>query len=192
MRRHPDPILQPAQGHATRGGSRASNPQVSDAHTLSTSLWLPRPRPNVFAFFADARNLEAITPPFLRFVVVTRTPVAMHVGATIDYRLRLHGLPLRWQTEITAWEPPARFVDSQRRGPYAEWVHTHTFDEHDDGTLVRDWVRYRLSGPTIAARLVNAWLVAPDTRRIFEYRHAALERAFGCEGAAIRGDVVIA
>ena len=164
---------------------------MADVYHLTTSIWLPRPRDEVFAFFADAHNLEQITPAFLRFVVLTRAPIAMRAGALIDYRLRLHGVPLTWKTEITTWEPPRYFVDTQRRGPYAEWVHQHTFEEQDGGTLVHDHVRYRLRGPSFATRIVNACLVAPDTRRIFEYRHIALEQAFGRSGRARKGDVII-
>lgn len=163
-----------------------------DSYLLTTWIWLPRPRPEVFAFFADAHNLERITPGFLTFRVLTPGPIAMHAGALIDYRLALRGIPLSWKTEITVWEPPGRFVDVQRRGPYAEWVHTHSFEVENGGTLVRDDVRYRLYGPGPFARLVNALLVGPDTRRIFEYRHRALERQFDAGGTARRGPITIA
>ncbi len=80
----------------------------------------------MFPFFADAHNLEAITPPLLRFQVITPRPIAMQVGTLIEYRLRVHGLPVRWQTLIQDWTPGERFVDAQLRGPYALWHHTHT------------------------------------------------------------------
>ena len=99
-------------------------------HTYQAELWLPRPRPEVFAFFAEARNLEAITPPWLKFEVLTPAPIAMRAGTLIDYRLRLHGFPIRWRTEITLWEPPVRFADTQLRGPYRLWEHTHRSEEH--------------------------------------------------------------
>jgi ligand-binding SRPBCC domain-containing protein len=165
---------------------------VSDIYELATWQWLPRPRPEVFAFFSDARNLERITPPFLKFQVLTADPIDMRAGTLVDYRLRLHGLPLRWQSEIAAWDPPARFADVQRRGPYRQWEHTHTFGEQDGGTLVQDQVRYRLRGPDVLTRAVNAWLVAPDTRRIFAFRHHALEQCLGLQGETRSGPVVIA
>ncbi len=111
----------------------------------SCAAWRP---PQVFPFFADARNLEAITPPLLGFRVVTPDPIEMRVGTLIQYRLRLHGVPVYWLTSIQAWDPPHRFVDVQVRGPYGLWHHTHTFEEVDGGTLMRDTVRYAIGfGP---------------------------------------------
>lgn len=164
---------------------------MADVYRLSTWLWLPRPRADVFAFFADAHNLERITPPFLKFHLLADGPIPMHQGATIDYRLGLHGIPISWRSEITQWDPPHGFVDEQRRGPYAEWVHTHRFEDADHGTRVTDEVRYRLRGPGFATRIINALLVAPDTQRIFEYRHRALEDAFLVRGTARIGPVTI-
>lgn len=143
-------------------------------HTLTADLWLPR-KPNiVFPFFADASNLETITPPWLRFTVQTSAPIIMRAGALIDYRLRVHGIPLHWQSEITSWEPPHLFVDEQRRGPYRYWRHTHTFEDKDGGSLCRDLVEYSVPG----GRFINWLLVRRDLQRIFAYRQASLRRRF--------------
>jgi ligand-binding SRPBCC domain-containing protein len=142
--------------------------------TLEAELWLPRRRQEVFPFFADAFKLETITPPWLKFEVLTPRPIEMRAGLRIDYRLRLRGLPLRWQSEITAWEPPARFVDQQCRGPYRAWIHEHTFEERDGGTLARDLVRYDVIG----GRLVNALFVRRDVEMIFRYRQKKLQEVF--------------
>jgi ligand-binding SRPBCC domain-containing protein len=160
-------------------------------YRLDTRLWLPRPRGEVFAFFADAQNLERITPSFLAFRIRTPPPIDMGPGTLIDYRIGLRGLPMTWRSEITVWEPPARFVDVQRRGPYRSWEHTHTFEEQDEGTTVLDTVRYSLPGPACAAAVVNRLIVAPDLARIFEYRHQALQDAFRATTAR-RGTVTIA
>lgn len=144
-------------------------------YQFERSLWLPRPRAEVFPFFADAANLNAITPPWLHFRILTPLPIRMAPGTLIEYRLRLHGIPLRWLTEITVWDPPVRFVDRQLCGPYREWVHTHTFIECDGGTLCTDHVRYAHAG----GRWVNRWFVAPDLERIFEYRARRLQELFG-------------
>lgn len=142
---------------------------------LRTRLRLAQPRPEVFAFFADAANLEALTPPWLRFRIVTPQPIELRAGAHIEYRLRVHGLPVRWKTGITVWEPPHRFVDEQLRGPYRLWVHEHTFeDAPGGGTLVIDRVRYRVP----FGRLANWLVVERDARAIFRYRSAALLRLF--------------
>jgi ligand-binding SRPBCC domain-containing protein len=134
--------------------------------TLETRVSLPGPRASIFPFFANAGNLESITPPWLRFEVLTPLPITMCAGALIQYRLRLHGIAVRWQTEITVWEPPLRFVDEQRRGPYRKWIHEHTFAECAGGTEMRDFVRYAVPG----GWLVNYLFVRRDVRKIFEYR----------------------
>ena len=144
-------------------------------HIYSSELWLPAPRVDVFSFFADAHNLEAITPPWLNFRIVTPGPIQMRVGARIDYRLRVRGFPMRWQSEITGWEPSRRFVDEQRRGPYRRWVHTHAFADQDGGTLCQDRVEYAVPG----GRLINWLIVRRDIGKIFAYRTEALARRYG-------------
>jgi ligand-binding SRPBCC domain-containing protein len=143
-------------------------------YQLQTSLWLPQPRQQIFAFFSDPKNLERITPPWLHFEILSPTEFAVHRGTRIDYRLRIRGLLIRWQSEIMIWQPPARFVDQQTRGPYRLWVHEHTFSEHEGGTIAGDKVVYAVPG----GKLVQKLLVAPDLDRIFHYRRAALEHVF--------------
>lgn len=142
--------------------------------TLEAELWAARPREEVFAFFANARNLEAITPPLVRFAILTPGSIEMRVGLRIDYQLRVRGMPLRWQSEITAWEPPIRFVDEQRRGPYRVWIHEHTFEERDGGTLALDRVRYAVPG----GGLIERFFVRPALRQIFAYRQTKLGEIF--------------
>jgi ligand-binding SRPBCC domain-containing protein len=151
----------------------------SAGHVLDARMWLERPRAEVFPFFADAFNLEAITPTWLRFSVGTPAPIAMREGTLIDYRLRLHGVPLAWRSVIAAWEPPARFVDRQVAGPYAVWVHEHRFAEVAGGVLVSDRVAYRIRGGAAAHRILNAAVAGRDLRRIFEHRQRALRTLFG-------------
>lgn len=142
--------------------------------TLHTEQWLPRPLGEVFPFFSEARNLESLTPPWLNFEVLTPGPIAMRPGTLIDYRIRIHGVPVCWRTEITAWEPPHRFVDVQLWGPYRLWHHTHTFAAQDGGTYCTDDVRYHPWGGT----LTNWLFVRRDIERIFEYRRQRLEEFF--------------
>jgi ligand-binding SRPBCC domain-containing protein len=144
-------------------------------YTLTREHILPGDPDAVFGFFSDALNLEAITPPWLGFRVVTPPPIHMAAGTLIEYRLRLHGIPVRWLTRIEAWEPGVRFVDVQLRGPYRLWHHTHSFEPHDEGTLVRDTVRYSLPLGAIG-RLAHAVLVRRDLEQIFDFRHAEVAR----------------
>ena len=148
--------------------------------TLRRQQWLPLDLETVFPFFANAENLEKLTPPWLGFHILTPTPISMRPGALIDYRILLHGLPLRWQTEITVWEPPYRFVDTQLKGPYQLWKHEHRFQTVNSGTLVTDQIEYRIPLDWLpGSNLVRRILVEPDLHRIFEFRRIALLRHFG-------------
>jgi ligand-binding SRPBCC domain-containing protein len=141
------------------------------AHTLRREQRLPGTPADVFSFFGDARNLEAITPPLLRIRVMDPDAIVIGAGALIRYRLRVHRVPVGWLTAIREWDPPHRFVDEQLRGPYALWHHTHTFEPHadGDGTLMRDVVRYALPfGPL--GELARRLFVARDLEAIFDYR----------------------
>ena len=147
-------------------------------HVLRREQRLPGPPEAVFGFFADAGNLEAITPGWLGFRIVTPRPIDMRPGALIEYRLRLHGVPVSWLTRIEEWEPSVRFVDAQLSGPYRLWHHTHDFAPAPggDGTIMRDTVRYALPfGPLgeIARRL----FVARDLEAIFDFRTERVARA---------------
>ena len=142
---------------------------------LETQQWLPAPREEVFRFFADAFKLEILTPPWLEFRVLTPPPITMGAGTIIEYRLKLRGFPVRWRSEITQWEPPAIFVDEQRRGPYRLWRHLHRFEDADGGTLASDHVEYSVPGGFIVRNL----LVAPDLERIFAYRQKKLAELLG-------------
>ncbi len=143
--------------------------------TLTSEQWLPPSRDEVFQFYADTLNLEHITPPWLRFRVLTPFPIILDAGVEIDYWLRLHGFPIRWRSRITVWKPTDRFVDEQIRGPYLHWRHEHTFIPHEGGTLVRDRVEYAVPG----GRLVNFLWVRNDLHRIFVYRQRQLSGIFG-------------
>jgi ligand-binding SRPBCC domain-containing protein len=146
---------------------------VTRRHLLVREQLVPRPRPEVFAFFSDARNLEAITPAFLRFRIATPGGIAMAAGTVIDYRLSLFGIPFGWRSLIEAWEPLERFVDVQVRGPYRSWRHLHEFSDAPGGTLVRDRVEYELpAGPLGAA--AHALFVRRSLARIFDHRARAI------------------
>jgi len=140
---------------------------------FESTLWLPRPRQEVFAFFADAANLEAITPPWLHFHVMNPALVIQQ-GVLIDYRLSLYGIPMRWQSEISRWDPPAVFVDEQRKGPYRRWVHTHTFADERGGTRIGDAVEFEVPFGWLVGRFVMR-----DVNRIFAFREQALRQRFG-------------
>jgi uncharacterized protein YbjT (DUF2867 family)/ligand-binding SRPBCC domain-containing protein len=158
-------------------------PEAGGTEIFEREQVVHRPLGDVFAFFSDAANLEAITPPELRFRILTPLPIEMRAGTTIDYQLSLHGLPFRWQTEIVEWEEGRRFVDVQRRGPYALWEHTHTFEAVNGGTLIRDRVRYRLPfGPL--GTLVNRLRVRRDVGRIFDHRRVVIDRLLPPESAS--------
>ncbi len=146
-------------------------------HRLRTRQELPLPIDEVFAFFADAGNLERITPPELNFRILTPLPLAVAQGTFIDYRLRLFGIPFSWKTEITSWEPPHRFVDEQRRGPYRQWIHRHRFSAVAGGTLMEDEVLYRLPFSPLGDLALP--LIRLQLGRIFNYRKEAIRCILG-------------
>lgn len=138
-------------------------------HLLTRSITLPVSREEAFAFFADAGNLERITPPQLGFHITTPQPIDIRQGTLIDYNLKLHGFPISWRTEISVWDPPFRFVDQQLKGPYSQWIHTHTFTEvGPTETLIEDEVRYRL--PLEPLGDIAHFMVRRELEKIFDFR----------------------
>lgn len=147
------------------------------SYVLTAEQFVPLELSQVFEFFSSASNLERITPPWLNFKIITQLPVEMKQGTLIDYWVRLHGIPLRWRTLISVWEPPFRFVDEQLKGPFSQWIHEHRFEEVDGGVMMRDRVQYRVP----ISSLVNRFFVQRDVERIFNYRQGTLSSIFQAE-----------
>jgi len=141
---------------------------------LRSSVVLEHSPETLFEFFSDAFQLEQITPPWLNFKIRTPAPIDSRKGCLIDYSIRLRGIPIRWRTEISNWNPPFSFVDRQLKGPYLLWEHLHTFEQTPEGTLARDEVRYRVPG----GRLINWLMVQNDLIRIFEFRRQRMLELF--------------
>jgi len=150
---------------------------------LHSELVLPVPIDDAFAFFADAWNLERITPPWLNFRIRTRRPLDMREGTQLDYRIRLRGVPIPWRTRIDVWEPGVRFVDRQVIGPYHWWRHEHRFEAATGGTRIIDHVEYL---PRVAW-LSRRW-VRRDVERIFAYRREALLRQLAGRPASAQAE----
>ena len=153
-------------------------------YQLMRQQMFPMDHSEVFAFFADASNLERITPPWLRFEIKTSAPIAMAKGTEIRYRLQIHGIPITWRSLIPVWNPPYEFVDVQTHGPYKYWHHLHTFDPLPRGTIVRDYVHYSVPGGVIFGPLVNALLVKPWLNAIFNFREMSLANILGNEASS--------
>jgi ligand-binding SRPBCC domain-containing protein len=153
---------------------RITRPPGGKGYRLEALQFLPAPREDVFEPFSDAFQLERLTPAWLEFSVLTPRPIKIAPGTIIDYRLKLHGIPVRWQSLISVWEPPARFVDRQTRGPYRRWNHEHLFEPAPGGTLCRDIVDYNVLG----GKLIHALFVRPDLLKIFAFRRDVLRQMF--------------
>lgn len=149
---------------------------IEQSHHLHRRTVVRRPIGEVFAFFAEAGNLERITPPELKFHILTPQPVTIRQGSLIDYRLKLFGVGFGWQTLISTWEPPLMFVDQQARGPYRQWIHTHRFVENPDGTEVLDHVEYQL--PLWPIGEIALPIVKRQVNRIFDYREQVIREVF--------------
>jgi ligand-binding SRPBCC domain-containing protein len=146
--------------------------------TFRAEQYVPRPLPEVFEFFSKAENLQKLTPAWLHFKIVSVDPAPVRKGTLIRYSLRWRIFPIHWTTEILEWEPPSRFVDVQRKGPYKLWHHEHRFVAEGSGTRIFDDVQYALPfGPlgSIAHRLK----VKKDVETIFAYRTDVIRRLFG-------------
>ncbi len=163
--------LQRSESDERRSRGLRIERSASGAYVLSADTIVRRPQDETFQFFADARNLDAITPPWLRFRITTSGPIEMGDGTLIDYSLRLHGFPVRWRSRIEGWSPNRMFTDVQVKGPYRSWRHVHRFTELGRSeTLVEDEVTYKVPG----GRLVHWLLVRRDLAKIFEYRRSRL------------------
>ena len=149
--------------------------RIENEYRLKSEFLLPRKLEEIFSYFSSARNLEDITPAFLKFKVLTPGEIPMSVGTIINYDLRVRGMPIRWTSLISIWEPPYRFVDEQLRGPYRYWIHEHTFEECKDGILIKDSVLYQVFG----GRLIHDLFVKRDVLEIFKYRKEKLITLFG-------------
>ena len=149
-------------------------------HILERRQIIERPQAEVFDFFADAGNLEKITPPELNFHITTPQPIDIKKGALIEYQLKLRGIPIKWKTEITQWNPPRDFVDTALKSPYKQWIHLHTFSEGANGeTIMQDRVRYRLPFEPLGD--LAHWYVKRELKYIFDYRYKVIEKIFGSE-----------
>ncbi len=161
----------------TTPSNRVRIERVGGEQKLVASQVVPCPRDEVFPFFADARNLEQLTPPFLRFRILEVSTAEIRQHTRIRYRLRLHGVPVGWHTVIEEWEPPVGFTDHQRRGPFRLWRHRHDFIEVDGGTLLRDTVRFAVYGGGLLPEVATRW-VERDLRQIFTYRQDVIAARF--------------
>jgi ligand-binding SRPBCC domain-containing protein len=147
-------------------------------HTIRREQFVAKPLEEVFRFFSEAGNLQTLTPSYLDFKILTPGPIEMRPGILLDYRLKWHGLPLRWRTKILEWRPPYRFVDVQLKGPYKLWHHTHTFESENGGTRMSDTVNYELPlGPL--GEVAHALMVGRDVEAIFDFRYQQVARIFG-------------
>jgi ligand-binding SRPBCC domain-containing protein len=168
-------------GHNSSAWARhpgiGDNQYVAKTYTLSRTAWVPRPLDAIFDFFSQAGNLQTLTPPFLNFKI-TDVPPKLRAGALIRYSLRVHGVPVRWVTEITEWNPPHRFVDIQLSGPYKLWRHTHSFVAENGGTTLKDEVQYGLPFGPIGS-IVHWAVVERDVNAIFDYRGEKMRELFG-------------
>jgi uncharacterized protein (TIGR01777 family) len=139
--------------------------------------FLPLPREELFRFFSEAKNLESITPEWLHFKIKEVSTPGITAGTQIRYQLKVHGIPMKWLTEIREWSPPERFSDNQEQGPYSLWYHLHEFHEVPGGTLMTDWVRYQLPLGKVG-RLVGLGKIKSDVRQIFDYRRTKIGQVF--------------
>ncbi len=146
-------------------------------HTLIAETVINRPIAEVFDFFSKAENLDKITPPDMKMEILTPLPIIIRKGTLIDYKIKVNGIPFKWQTLISEWNPPFRFIDEQLKGPYNTWIHEHTFVERDGKTYMRDYVQFKSPGFFLEP-LIHKLFVEKKIKAIFEYREKILKELF--------------
>lgn len=151
-------------------------------HQLEYETRIDAPLTEVFDFFSRAENLQALTPPYLHFKILTPLPIVMGQGILIDYQIKLLGIPFKWRTEISVWEPPMKFVDRQLAGPYAHWVHTHEFRAEGNLTYMKDTIAFRSPGGRFLEWIPHLLFVKRSVNAIFQYRQQALNALFPAKG----------
>ena len=147
-------------------------------HRLTQVQLIRQPLPDVWEFFSNAENLQRLTPGFLKFQILTPTPIDMGVGTLIDYRISLFGVPMTWKTEITEYTPQKHFVDNQIKGPYSRWHHTHRFESVPEGTRMTDEVEYRVPLGGLGS-IAHGLFVRRTLGQIFAFRGQAVSEVFG-------------
>ncbi|BCW99214.1 MAG: hypothetical protein KatS3mg024_2041 [Armatimonadota bacterium] len=162
----------------------STGPGRRAVHILEREQLIPLPLERTFAFFSRAENLEAITPPWLKFRLITKTPIEMKRGAIIEYNLRINGFPVYWRTLIAEYDPPHRFVDVQQKGPYKLWRHEHTFEAVEGATLMRDRVEYQI-GFGVLGEIARRLFVDRQLRQIWDYREQRLAEILSQESAPL-------
>lgn len=147
--------------------------KADGSYLLSSGTLVNSPLERSFEFFANAENLDLITPPWLRFRMITKSPITMSKGTEIQYRLRIHRVPVSWRSEIAIWEPPFRFADRQVSGPFKYWNHSHQLSEDPSGrTLITDQVEYKVP----FGKFAHSIFVGKDLLKIFEFRNQQVEK----------------
>lgn len=146
-------------------------------HTLIKETIIDRPLNEVFDFFSKAENLNEITPADMQFKILTPLPINIHKGTLIDYRIKVNGIPFKWRTEITSWNPPYQFIDTQVKGPYSIWIHEHIFEERDGKTYMKDIVKFKSPG-WILEPIIHTLFIEKKVKAIFNYREEQLLRIF--------------
>ena len=147
------------------------------SYYYNSESFFAKPVEEIFRFFSNAENLGLVTPPHLKFEIITPLPIEMKKGALIEYRLKIHQIPLYWQTEITVWEPPFRFIDIQLKGPYRKWIHEHRFERVGNKTKMSDQLEYAVPGGPLAP-FINKIFVSKDVKKIFSYRKNKFQEIF--------------
>jgi hypothetical protein len=150
---------------------------VLKIYELKRNTTIPASLDEVFSFFSKAENLNAITPPWLYFKILTPLPIKMKKNALIDYSIKLLGLQMTWKTEISDWQPPHRFTDRQIKGPYRVWEHAHIFEERGGETQMEDVIRYAVPG-FVLSPLIHFLFVRPRLERVFDFRETAILEYF--------------
>ena len=122
-----------------------------------------------FAWHEREGALDRLIPPW-EDVTIQQRGNGIRDGSRVVLVNRVGPLKLSWVAEHCDYDRGRSFRDVQLSGPFAEWVHTHSFQPDGGECVLEDRIEYRLPGGWLGATL-GSRLVRRKIDTMFSHRH---------------------